>query len=359
MKKLFTGTLLIAGIVIILFLLIHFIRIPYYIHSRGIIMPGKEWVLKKDSKGTLVSIFKDNLINSTTQFTVTEFQRGDLAQFQLKNGLFNSSRIAYGDTIGMISSTEEDRRYIELVAELQVQQSLLKVYTSGEKPENVRMAYENMIRAEHEYSTQKQLTERQEVLFNEEYIPAETYELSYNDLVVKRQNMNVAKANYESLITGAKQEEIDYINASIHALELQIEQAEKRLASFCVTSPIDGQIVGRRTMINGEDIVLAVADRSQLLVVLPVAIYQLPFVESGHDLVLKSNTYGLSYKARIVGIDNSVQLVDQRQNVFITAALDGGNEDLLSGMILDATISAGWITIPEYVRRMFRIVYAN
>ncbi|HPK04856.1 MAG TPA: hypothetical protein PK908_03090 [Bacteroidales bacterium] len=359
MKKLFIRTSVIAGIIIILILLVCFVRIPYYVHSRGIVMPVKEWVLKKDAKGTFISVFKNNLTNSATQYTVTQFQRGDLAQFQLKENLFDSDRVFLGDTIGLISSTEEEKRYVELMAELQVQRSLLKVYTSGEKPEKIRMAYESMVKAEQEYNTQKQLTERQEVLFDKEYISVEEYELSYNELLVKKQDVNVAKANYEALITGAKQEEIDYINASIHALEMQIEQAEKRLSSYYVTSPIDGRIVGQHTIIDNEDIFLTVADCSQLLVVLPVEIYKLPYVDNDHELVLTANTIGSTYNARIASIDNSVQMLGQRQNVFITAIFNHDSSDLLSGMIMDATIDAGLVTIPEYIRRLFRVVKSN
>ncbi|MCK9447644.1 MAG: hypothetical protein M0Q41_01575 [Bacteroidales bacterium] len=359
MNRLLKRTFFVLGIAVILILLVHYVRIPYYIHSRGIVMPVQEWILKKDTKGALVSVFKNNLINSTTQFTITEFERGDLAQFQLKDKLFDSDKIGLGDTVGLIRSTEEEKRYVELMAELEVQQSLLKVYTSGEKPESVRMAYESLLRAEQEYSTQKLLTQRHEGLYQKGYIPAEEYELSYTEMIVKQQNVNVAKANYESLITGAKQEEVDYIRASIHALELQVEQADRRLSFFHITSPLTGQIVGKRNIMDEEDIVLNVADRSQLLFVMPIAIDKLPYISNGHDLIVKSNIFGTSYTARIVFIDNSVQIVGQRQNVFVTAALTENQEEVLTGMMLDATISTGWITIPEYFRRLFRIVVAN
>lgn len=359
MRRLVTRIFLIAGILIILIFLIQFVRVPYRIHSRGVVMPVKEWVLKKDASGTLVSQYKDNLTNTSTQYMVTQFQRGDLARFQLREGLLNTEEVFAGDTIGKISSTEEEKRYVELKAELLVQQSLLKVYSTGEKPEKVRMAYESMLRAEQEYNTQRQLTDRQEALYNKNYISAEQFELSYNDLIVKQQNANEAKANYQSLITGAKKEEIDYINASIHALEMQIAEAEKRLASFYITSPIKGSIVGLRPVIDEGNIFLTIADYSQLIVVLPVEVYKLPYVVVGQEMVLKAHTLGKTYDARITGIDNSVQMLGQRQNVFVTAAMKEGENGLLSGMIMDATIDGGWITIPEYFKRLLRVIKSN
>lgn len=349
----------VLGITIILVLLIYFVRIPYYIHSRGLTMAPNEWILKKERKGTLVSIFKNNLLNSTTEFTVTEFQRGDLAEFHLKDNIFSLGKVTKGDTIGIISSTEEETRYIELLAELQVQQSLLKVYTSGEKPERVKMAYEEMLRAEQEYNTQKLLTERQEKLFKDGYVPSELYEISYNDLIVKKQNENVAKANYESLITGAKQEEVDYINASIHALELQIEQAKKRMASFYITSPLHGTIVDKRDFYEEEDIILSVADQSDLLVIMPIPVFKVQYLEKEQNLIFKSSSFGVEYQARIVSIDNSAQMVGQYQNVFVTAVLTEKYEDLLPGMILDATINTGWVDFPEYIKRVFSVVFEN
>jgi hypothetical protein len=347
--------LLLAGLVAGSF----FISIPYDVHSRGIILPAKEWSLKKSGDGMLVSVYKDNLRNTLTEFSVTEFQRGELAGFRINEKILTQEFINIGDTIGIINSSEEERRHVELVAQLQVQKSLLKVHSTGEKPETVQMAYEAMIRAEHEFETQQKLTGRNEILFNDSVIAAEEYELSHIELLIKQQNRNIARSNFEAVSTGAKEEQLNYLMANINALELQLGQVEERLHSFHIVSPIDGKIIGRRAIQPGEEIVISISDNSQRLVILPVEIHQLPYIEAGQHVVLKTGNYGVSFTANIISIDNVVQMVDQRQNVFVTALLDENGHDIIPGMIVDASIRCGMVSVTDYFKRLFRIVYAN
>jgi hypothetical protein len=347
--------LLLTGIVAGYYLL----EISYTVQSRGIVLPLKEWSLKKSGDGTLVTVFKDNLKSTVTSFSITEFQRGELAGFRVNDEVLNKDYVNIGDTIGIVNSSEEERRYVELLAELQVQKSLLQVHSTGEKPETVQMAYEAMIRADHEYETQKKVTERNEILFNEKFISAEEYELSYNEYLVKKHNRNIARSNFEAVSTGAKEEQLNYLMATINALELQINQAEERMRSFHIISPVNGMVVGRRGSVVNEESVIIIVDNSQRLVVFPVEVHQLPYIETGQQVVLKSGSYGFSLNANIISVDNFVQMVDQRQNIFITALIEENGPEIIPGMIVDATVKCGMVSVKEYFKRLFRIVYAN
>jgi len=347
--------LIFAGLLVIAY----FMRFPYNITTRGMIMPAKEWRLTKTGDGTLSSVFIDNLHNSTTHFSVTEFQRGDLAEFSLNPTLLQRSSVKIGDTIGLIKSSEEERRLVDLMADLMVQQSLLGVYTSGEKPEAVQMAYDAMKKAEFEYETQKKQTARNEILFNEGVIAAGEFELSQNAYLVKKQNLNIELANYRAVTTGAKQEQINFIKSNISALELRIDDVQQRLRSFTVLSPIDGEIMGRRSSSINNETIVSITDNSLYITILPVEVFQLAFIEPGQEVTLKMGSYGISFKAHITGIDNMVQMIDQRQKVFVTAVLEPFEHSIMAGMIADATISCGNITGGEYLRRLFRIVYAH
>ncbi|MBE0661490.1 MAG: hypothetical protein IH597_03395 [Bacteroidales bacterium] len=147
--------------------------------------------------------------------------------------------------------------------------------------------------------------------------------------------------------------------ASINALELQLRQVEERLESFHILSPIDGRLVGRRAIQPGEEIVISITDSSQCLVVLPVEIHQLPYIETGQLVVLKTGSFGVSYNANIISVDNVVQMNSQRQNVFVTALLDENGPGIIPGMVVDASIKCGMVSVKDYFKRLFRIVYAN
>lgn len=359
MRNRYLVIFLVVLVITVAAILVRIVPVPYYVYSKGLVTPLKEWSLRKSGDGTLVSVQKDFLKNVTTHLAVTEFQRGDLAEFTVNRQLLQKNKVSSGDTIGVIRSIEEERRLAELSAELAVQQSLFQVYASGEKPENVQMAYESMIRAEHEYETQMKLTQRSRELYDKEFIPLEEYELSLNQYQVKKQSMIIARLNYDAVSTGEKPEQLEYIKARIHSLEVQIEQTQQILSSFHILSPMDGTLVGRRSMNNPDETVISIADLSQYLVLLPVEVHQMPYIKTGQQLVLKTGSYGGDITAEIAGIDNVVQMIDQRQNVFITALVQKDALSIAPGMVMDATIDCGKISVTEYFKRLFRIVYAN
>jgi hypothetical protein len=346
---------IITGIIVFAY----YAKIPYRIYSRGVVMPAEEFSLRKSGNGTLVSVYKNYLRNITKNIGITEFQRGDLAIIKIHSQILDEDYIRAGDTIAVIFSSEENRRYSELLAELIVQKSLLNVYSTGDKPEAVKMAFEAIIKAEQEYETQSKLTERSRVLFEKGYIPLEEYELSVNQYQIKKQNLNIARLNHDVVSTGAKQEQLNFIMATIRALELQIEQVEERLGAFNILSPISGIIIERRSLQNTDETFVNIADVSKLIVLLPVDIHQLAYIEPGHKAILKMGSYGLSFSANILSIDNVVQMIGQQQKVFITAEVDDNDTAILPGMVVDATIQCGKVTSLEYLKRLFRIVYAN
>ncbi len=358
MKKI----LIIIAVVVFLAVVVYlaqFVQLPYTISSRGMVLPVAEWTLKKTGDGTLASVYKDNLRNITSQFSVTEFQRGDLAGFKINEALFNQKTIAKGDTVGQISSMEEEKRRIDILAELQVQHSLMQVHKSGEKPELVQMAREELIKAQNEYDTQKKLTERQAILFEKAYISAQDYELSQNAYLVKKHEMNRALAHFEAISSGSKDEQLDYIRANIESLELQLDQVQKRMDAFTVVSPINGMLIERRNINGDQETILQVEDNANRLIILPVELHQLPYIKPGQTIRFKLATYGQELEARVYAIDNAVQMVDQRQKIFLTAMVIENSPTILSGTIVEANIDCGMISAVEFFRRLFRIVYAH
>lgn len=354
--------LIFAIIVIVLaalFVLARHLQLPYTISSRGMVLPMSEWTLKKTGDGTLASVYKDNLRNITSQFSITEFQRGDLAGFVINEAILNQKTISKGDTVGQVTSMAEEKRRIELLAELQVQHSLMQVHKSGEKPELVQMAREDLVKAENEYETQKKLTERQAALFEKAYISAQDYELSQNAYLVKKHEMNRARAHFEAISSGSKDEQLNYIRANIESLEMQLEQVTKRIDAFTVVSPISGKLIERRNINGDQETILQAENNNTRLVILPIELHQLPYIKPGQTIRFKLDTYGQEMEARVHAIDNAVQMVDQRQKLFLTAVTAEIYPDLLSGTVVEASIDCGMISAAEFFRRLFRIVYAN
>ncbi len=347
-----------------LYLFFSYVALPYNIRTKGIIYPSKEWRIVKTDDGTLLNVLKNNLNNTISYYSVTEFQRGDIAEFVVNDAVYNKQKINEGDTIGYIKSNEEQRRFIELKGKLAVQNNLLQVYSTGEKPEKVRAAFENMKLAQQEYETQKKITERNEILYHDNYISDEEYELSLNQYKIRYHRLNVAKSEYEAITTGAKPEQLEYIRSNIRMLEEQILQLNERLKSHSLLSPFSGVIIKRHEGGNNdsrESAIIRLADVSQYIVIVPVELYQLQYVEPGQNVSLTTNRGRQTLNAEIIAIDNSVQMINFRQKVFVTAAIENNENihNVISNMIVEAEINCGMVPAREYINRLFRAVYQN
>jgi hypothetical protein len=357
-KQSFIGIIILAGFALASVLLLRYTSLPYYIYSRAVVMPLQEWSLHNEGDVTLVSKLRNNLNNTTSNYTFTELQRGDLVSFVINEMLLKNPLIYEGDTIATIISLDKETKLIELKTELDVKRNLLNVYLSGAKPEDLRVAYETMLKTEHAYATQEKQTKRQKDLFEKEYIATEVYELSVNDLVLKKQQLEIARATYESLKTGAKKEQIEYIFSSIKALEQNLEQAQKNLDALSIILPITGKLIDKRGAAN-ESTLVTVADLSSMIIIIPIASHQVSYVELGQTVSTRVGLLSNYGTAEIVRIDNTIQMIDQRQQVFVTALVENENSDLMPGMVIEVRLDAGTTSLYDYLKRLFRIVYSN
>lgn len=350
---------LIAIVLAALFFASVYVEIPYNISTRGIVMPAREWRLTRLPDGTLLNTEKNNLTNRITYYSVLEFQRGDNAEFVAKERVFSGATVNRGDTVGHVSSFEEERRLLELIIGLEEQKRLLSVYLSGEKEEEINAARERLVLAEKEYETQQKLVARMESLHRTGVIADEAWELALNDFQIKEQNLNIARSELEVVSTGAKPEEIEMIRTRINSFERQIEQAENRQEAFSILAPFTGTIIRQQGPEPEGESIIRVADMERMIVMLPVDLYQLTYINNGNRVNLRVDSRRTSYSAKVLDVDNAVQYIDQRQNVFITAIIEEMPGRFLPNMLVQAEIECGSIPLRDYVKRMFKVVFEN
>jgi multidrug efflux pump subunit AcrA (membrane-fusion protein) len=339
------------------------INFSYTINSKGILYPAQEWVLYRTVDGNLINSLKDNSSNSITHFSVTEFQRGDLGSFSISNGILARGTVGKGDTVASLASFNEQQRYIELQGELNKQKKLLSVYASGEKPDEIRIAHERINLAKQEYETQKRITDRNSILFEKAFIPEEAYEISLNELHIRRQNFIIAETQYEALTSGAKQEQLDYLNATIEALESQIQQIREFMSEFTITSPINGIVSKKqgRDANSSYETILRVTDSERYLLIIPVDVYNIPYIDIGQKVYFTSVLDRRVIECEVINIDNSVQLLNGRQKVYLTALLqaDDALPAIYPNMLVDVSIPSERISIRQYLTRLVNEVYNN
>ncbi len=336
-----------------------YIKIPYTINGNGIIKPTYEWRLDKTLDGRIVNTLKNNLTNTVPEFTATEFQRGDLVEFIISRNLGINIKVFKGDTIGTINSYIESLKLLQMRGELEEKIRLRDVYLTGEKPENVEIAYQEMVRAEQELLTQQKITERIKTLHNEQLIADQEYEISQNDLNNMVQTAAIKRASYQSMISGAKKEEIALVDAAILQLRSQIEITEKRIDAFTITAPITGILLPNGREITEMESLARIISVDSTIIVLPVDISELQYIKTGSTVKCLTPINKTELLGYIYHIDNEIQQLNQRQMVFVASVIDYKQNDIMPNLKVSVKIETGEITIAQYFTRLLKTVYNN
>lgn len=329
------------------------IDLDYKIQTKGLILPAYEWSLTRTVDGNLISAYKDNIKGTVNSLGVTEFRRGDVVEFNLNPQITNTLTVNLGDTIGRISSNEEERNLIQLLGQFDILNAELDFYSTGKKPEDIQEAQRKLELVIQDFETQKKLTTRAETLFNDKVISDQNYDIALNDLKLKEIRKNIAEAQYLSATTGDKPEMVALIKAKRDALQKQIAQVQNRINYFTLTSPVSGMVVSNRGLSNNE-VVINIADTSSYVVLVPFQLIDKDYVKIGQEVEIILDKVKERPKGKIIKIDNVVQMVDYKQTLFATVEFDN-YVPLLPGSFAEITILGDEIPLVDYMKRFFQI----
>ncbi len=351
-------------IIIILFILIlipaiFFIKIPYTINGHGILYPSMEWCLEKASDGTIINTLKNNLNNTIPSYSATEFQRGDHVVFVNKNEQLINRHINAGDTLGVISSHLERFKLLELKGDLQEKLRLKEVTLTGEAPERIRAAEQEMIKAQTDFDAEQRLYQRANILRDQDVISEEEYELALNSYNLKKQEINIARANYDVAMAGSKQEEVNRIDAIIDAINEQIENINKRLDAFNIVSPISGILSPGIPPASIETEILArVMQYEQMVLLVPIELSKLKYVQEGMTITITDEMLNKP-KGKVIFIDNETYDLNRRQAVFIGSLFENSNYQFKPNQKVQASIEYGKISIAKHIEIIAETIYRN
>ena len=334
--------------------------LPYTIYTSSLVMPLSEWTLSRAQNGNLISTLKDNRTNNLNAFSASVFQRGYQANFQLNPSVCNRPRVNKGDTVATMYSNQDEERLIQLQGELDVQKAELQLDDSGQKTADVEGMMSQIALAKQELSTQRILTQRTGALHRDSLVSLQEYQLDLNKLRVRELNLKTAEANYRSAATGSRPEQLQVVRTRINSLQQQIQQIKNGLKDLTLVAPVSGTILRRKTPVNPtEEVLLSVSDNSAYVVVLPVTYSEREYIQP--DQVVEIAITGTIQTApgRIIGIDNTVQIVDGRQAFFVTALVEEKDVPLVPGMLVRTTISCQPVPLEEHLRRSAKLLFVH
>lgn len=356
------GIVAILVVTAVLVLLSFTIQIPYYVSGRGVIMPVEEWSLMGRPGGSLVHIYESHLKGVVSEYGVSEVQRGDIARYTFNEDLFRQGVVQKGDTLAWLYTSDVQLKIIELEGELSYQQSLLEVYLTGEKPEEIRVAENRIELARQELETQQALTSRMIRLFEEGVIARQEYELSVNDLKVREHDLDIALAVYNTLTSGRKSEDINAVRSRVNALDQQIIQLKKHIDAFHLVAPIGGTIIRERNpvMENSSDVILRIADFSSFVVLLPVDHTEEAYLEPGQMVKVNPGGGQEELIGELVTIDRTVRLINNRPKIFLTVLInDTPQTNLYRNMMVQAQVESDILGVWPYLTRVSKTIYHN
>jgi hypothetical protein len=343
----YRGYLVALVVCVVIFTVGMYGRLCYTISSKAIFVPASEFTITRTIQGNLISSLTNHRTDLVEKYSVTEFQRGDVVELVLSPRIVEGAYIMLGDTLGYIASNEEMRNLLALEGQLAVLKAELEFFTTGQKPEDVLLAQNQIDMAEQELHTQQLLTQRAEKLLFDGAISQQEYDIALNSLKVRELGLKIAKANWLSITTGEKPEQEKLTLAQIDAVSLQIAQIRKRLQSLVLIAPVSGKVILHRNLqMDGQ--LLTLADTTAFVAYAPILLRDRHYLKIGVSI---ESPYG---NGAITHLDNSLRIIGNQQAAYARAEFQH-HPSLLPGLVAPVKIATDTISPFKYLGRLFGI----
>ena len=327
------------------------VDIPYSFSVRGRVVPAKEWSLYRTRNDAVETAVRDNERGSVTQYTVNRFAGGDAARLTLEPDVYAGAAVRDGDTLASIYSNEVARQYSELEGRLRVAMASLDLYATGEKETVIEEERVRVVQAE-ELARQNQLElNRLRRLRSQNLISEQELELAESEQRVLEAGVEVARARYQSVSSGAKPEQIELTRAEVGSLREEIGDLRERLRLSTITSPVSGRV----SRSFGPDTLISVYDTTAFLVMMAVPLHRLHLVEEGDTAAVTLAGYEGEIAAVITQLDDEVHLVNGREMVLVNGRIEGPPRRVLPGSSAVCRTRVGRVTLLEFIRQTLSV----
>ncbi len=294
----------------------------------------------------------DHHIGTISKFSVTQFERGDIINFSLRPSISAGAFVFENDTIGTIYSNNIEREFVNLNSELKIAQALFNLNRKGEKKAIVRASEERYRYNLQKIEEHKKILSRIRQLYEVGLTTKEDYEIALGKLNLFSIDASIARAQLNATKTGVKAEELNLLRTRIETLEDKLLSLQKRSESFTITSQISGKI----TRVFSKDTLLMITDTSAYIVFIPVEWNQKNYLRKGQNVELMLNGIQKVLTGKLAMIDHSVNIINGKQMVFVSAIIAEYDSNIIPGMMIRSKIYCEPVTIVEYIKRSLQTV---
>ena len=244
---------------------------------------------------------------------------------------------------------EIERQIVRLKGELAATKALLLMSMSGEKESILSEAQQQLNAAKMQDKMHQIILKRQEELYTQKLISQEEFETEQTKAKIYSANVGIAEAKLQTVLSGAKNEQIGYIQSQVKALEQEILIYEKRFSDFNLISPISGTVF----RVFSGDTLLIVKDTTYVIF-LPIEWRNRHYIKVKQDVDLKIPDVNVNLKATILELGKNVRTINGNQVMIATAIIKGDSGELAPGLVVQSSIKCGYISPREYLIRFWK-----
>lgn len=151
-------------------------------------------------------------------------------------------KVEKGQVLAELDDTLSRLQVREAEVNLALAREKLQRLKNGNRPEEIAMAQAALDQARHNLDLLNIEYERQKNLYAENATTAQALDDVTERRNAARAQLESAKANYELMKKGPREEDITIAENQVHLAEVALEQARKHLADHTLKAPIDGVV---------------------------------------------------------------------------------------------------------------------
>lgn len=336
--------------VVVLFLPI---KVNYSFDATALVYPTKEWYFSRGQDDSYISELHDFRTNVISNLKGYKFERGDIAEVDVRQDIKAGDIISTTDTIAFIHSFDIESEIIELESLIAVEKASLNVNLAGEKKTLIDEAQQQLEYAKQQLVLEEKNFNRQFKLYNDSVISLAEFEIYQNSYYLSEINVQIAKNEFLSIESGSKSEEIKYIIEKIDAYEREIELLERQRSQYYIVPPISGKL-SFNTVMNG---LVTVSDFSQFLLKIPVKVYNIQYLDRISGISFSIPGYDDEMEAVFLDLDENVNLLANQQMVIAKALVNKNVQGIYAGMAVPCSVICDEITIFEFLKRGIRLKF--
>lgn len=343
--------LLLILVVITIFLPV---KVRYSFEATAKIYPVKEWKLMRGAEEGIWSQTINYETGALCDFKNYRFERGDIAELEIREDLVFDGLINANDTIAGIKSYYIQNEITRLSNLRDVELANRSVVSTGEKQTLIEQAERQYNYALQQLDLEKKNYARQEVLFQDSVIAPAEFDIYENSLKLAEINAQVAYEALLSLKTGEKDQVVNMSEQLIKSYEKEIERLENQKKQYTIVSPVSGILNYDIDTLGG---ILKVRDISKLLLKIPVAYQHSSYLAKLHRVTFSTPDNKITVNASFTGYDESVNLIQSQQFVIARAVTEESSPGIYPGMVVKCRIYCDKVRLLEYLKRKFSVSF--